>query len=132
MVGGRLIEIAPDRLVDNGQAVMRLWCMDRNGDECCVYSEPFEPKDGPQLGEEIWWQSGQIMFDKDRKRLRKIGYSFSAPGTEGTMACNYARLCGRLAVDGADVGPLLIAQGLARPYRYTPSRPMPPASWGCP
>jgi len=52
-------------------------------------------------------------------------------GTESTMACNYARLCGRLRVDGLDVGPLLIAQSLARPYRHTPGRPMPPADWGC-
>jgi hypothetical protein len=39
-----------------------------------------------------------------------------APGTEGTDACNYGRLCGRLKADGRDVGPILIAEGLAETY----------------
>lgn len=39
-----------------------------------------------------------------------------APGTEGTDACNYGRLCGRLKADGRDVGEILIAEGLAETY----------------
>jgi nuclease-like protein len=39
-----------------------------------------------------------------------------APGTEGTDACNYGRLCGRLKADGRDVGQILIAEGLAETY----------------
>jgi endonuclease YncB( thermonuclease family) len=35
------------------------------------------------------------------------------PGTEGTRQCNHGRLCGRLSVDGRDVGSILIAEGLA-------------------
>lgn len=38
------------------------------------------------------------------------------PGTEGTMACNFARSCGFLSVDGRDVGEILIAEGLAVPF----------------
>lgn len=38
------------------------------------------------------------------------------PGTEGTRACNFGRLCGRLRADGRDVGDILIAEGLAEPY----------------
>jgi endonuclease YncB( thermonuclease family) len=38
------------------------------------------------------------------------------PGTEGTDRCNYGRLCGTLKVGGRDVGPILISEGLARPY----------------
>lgn len=72
-----------------------------------------------------------LVRHSERVTLTRVPCS-CAPGTEGTMACNYARFCGRLAVDGSDVGPLLIAQGLARPYRYTPGQPMPPAHWGCP
>jgi endonuclease YncB( thermonuclease family) len=44
------------------------------------------------------------------------------PGTEGTMACNYGRACGVLTVEGEDVGDVLMAENLARPYvcgRYT-------------
>lgn len=35
------------------------------------------------------------------------------PGTEGTNRCNYGRRCGRLTVDGRDVGEMLISEGLA-------------------
>jgi endonuclease YncB( thermonuclease family) len=38
------------------------------------------------------------------------------PGTEGTRRCNYGRLCGRLTVDGRDVGSILIAEGLAERF----------------
>lgn len=38
------------------------------------------------------------------------------PGTEGTRQCNHGRLCGRLSVDGRDVGSILIAEGLAERY----------------
>jgi endonuclease YncB( thermonuclease family) len=38
------------------------------------------------------------------------------PGAEGTQDCNYGRRCGRLKVDGRDVGRILIAEGLAERY----------------
>ena len=38
------------------------------------------------------------------------------PGTEGTRACNFGRLCGVLKTRGRDVGAVLIAEGLAREY----------------
>jgi endonuclease YncB( thermonuclease family) len=38
------------------------------------------------------------------------------PGTEGTSACNYKRLCAVLKAAGNDVGPVLIREELARPY----------------
>jgi endonuclease YncB( thermonuclease family) len=38
------------------------------------------------------------------------------PGTHGTRDCNYGRSCGTLRADGRDVGRVLIAEGLARPY----------------
>jgi endonuclease YncB( thermonuclease family) len=38
------------------------------------------------------------------------------PGTEGTEACNYARACGELTVDGKSVGAILISEGLAAPF----------------
>jgi hypothetical protein len=57
--------------------VVRLWVRDircDRDDECAVYAEPAEIM--PKLGEEIWWQSGRIMFDNDKRSLRKIAYSF--------------------------------------------------------
>jgi endonuclease YncB( thermonuclease family) len=39
------------------------------------------------------------------------------PGTEGTASCNFGRSCGSLTIDGRDVGSILIAEGLARPFR---------------
>ena len=38
------------------------------------------------------------------------------PGTEGTMACNNGRACGVLTVEDEDVGDILMAENLARPY----------------
>lgn len=38
-------------------------------------------------------------------------------GTEGTNKCNYGRSCGVLRTDGADVGEILVAEGLAAPFR---------------
>ncbi|MEP9378436.1 thermonuclease family protein [Aquabacter sp. CN5-332] len=44
------------------------------------------------------------------------------PGTEGTPACNYGRLCARLTAAGRDVGETLVAAGLAKPFRYGKDR----------
>jgi endonuclease YncB( thermonuclease family) len=53
-----------------------------------------------------------------------------APGTEGTDRCNYGRSCGILRVDGRDVGDILIAEGLATPFRCGASScPRTPRPW---
>jgi endonuclease YncB( thermonuclease family) len=39
------------------------------------------------------------------------------PGTEGMPSGNYGRFCSILTSDGRDVGPILIAEGLAKPFR---------------
>src|SRR5262249_44215002 len=46
-------------------------------------------------------------------RLDRVACSDCPPGTEGTLACNYGRLCGVLTVSGRDVGLILIGEGLA-------------------
>ena len=74
MVGGRVIEVMPMRL-GNGRDVIRLWCVD-GSDECAVYAEPYEPGAGPKVGENISWQSAWIIFDGDRRTVRKVGPSF--------------------------------------------------------
>lgn len=79
-VGGRIIEIQPMH-TDSGKPVIRLWVVDRHDTETCVYAEPFERRDGPFLGDEVWWQSGRIYFDQDRRWLTKVGYSFAARHT---------------------------------------------------
>ena len=79
-VGGRIIEIrAMSVKTDDGadRCVARLWVVDRNGTETCVYAEPAEVM--PALGDEVWWQSGKIFFDGDKRHLVKVGYSFQAP-----------------------------------------------------
>jgi len=73
-VGGRVIEIKPMTFED-GTKVVRLWCVDGT-DETAVYCELFEGNEGPRIGENIWWQSGKIMFDGDRRTINKIGFSF--------------------------------------------------------
>lgn len=81
-VGGRLIEIVPHTLTDKDnptfrREVLRLWVVDRTGDESVVYAVP--QTDLPVIGDEVWWSGGKIYFDGDRKHLVKVGYSTSAP-----------------------------------------------------
>lgn len=76
MVGGRIIEIIPFRIA-TGTDVMRIWVVGRDSDECVVYAYPFVRQDGPDIGEEIWWQDGRIFFDNDRQFLKKVGNSES-------------------------------------------------------
>ncbi len=55
-----------------------------------------------------------------------------APGTEGSMACNYGRDCGILKANGTDFGDILIAEGLAVPFKCGTRRcPRTPRPW-CP
>lgn len=73
-VGGKIIEIATVRLPEVGDAV-RLWCFDAAcGEEVAVHVAPFS--EGPVVGDEVWWQSGRVLFDGDRRWLTKIGNSF--------------------------------------------------------
>jgi hypothetical protein len=81
-IGGQIIEIRRMTLVDpdNQRAridVIRLWTVDKQGDEVCVYVEPADQM--PLIREEIWWQAGKVYFGRDMRVLKKIGCSFSAP-----------------------------------------------------
>jgi hypothetical protein len=74
MVGGTVIEALAMK-TRGGRDVVRLWCVDKM-DECAVYADPESPDGLPSVGDRIWWQSGQIMFDGDKRTARKIGFSF--------------------------------------------------------
>jgi len=53
-----------------------------------------------------------------------------APGTEGTMRCNYGRKCGVLKSNGKNVGEILIAEKLAVRFECGETRcPKMPAPW---
>ena len=72
MVGGRIIDITEIR-----PGVTRLWCVEGiNGstDECAVNVKTAPAM--PLLGDEIWWQSGKVYWDRDRRELEKVGYSY--------------------------------------------------------
>ncbi len=68
----------------------------------------------------------RVLASRATTRLRQLVASGEArldrvacacePGTEGTDACNYGRRCGRLTVDGRDVGRTLIDEDLAEKY----------------
>ena len=49
--------------------------------------------------------------------------------TQGTERCNFGRACGRLFVNGKDVGEMLIAEGHARPYDFKWDARPPAADW---
>jgi endonuclease YncB( thermonuclease family) len=80
--------------------------------------------------------------DKATRRVRELvragnlDFEFVAcscpPGTQGTPACNYGRDCGTLKAAGRDVGEILIAEGLAVPFKCGATRcPRTPKPW-CP
>jgi endonuclease YncB( thermonuclease family) len=51
-------------------------------------------------------------------------------GREGTRFCNYGRSCGTLRAEGHDIGDILIAEGLAVPFKcYATSCPKTPRPW---
>jgi micrococcal nuclease len=52
------------------------------------------------------------------------------PGKQGTRFCNYGRDCGTLKSNGRDVGAILIAEGLAVPFKCgATSCPKTPRPW---
>jgi len=51
------------------------------------------------------------------------------PGTEGTLVCSDARLCGVLSVAGRDVSDILISEGFARPLVCSRTKCPPKQSW---
>jgi hypothetical protein len=48
-------------------------------------------------------------------RLERVACN-CPPGQEGTKQCNFGRRCGSLSIDGKDIGPILLAEGLPHPY----------------
>lgn len=77
MVGGRIISKTP-----KGNGIVQLWCVEaQNGstDECAV--DVLEAPVMPMIGDEIWWQSGKVYFDSDRRELEKVGYSYEPTAT---------------------------------------------------
>lgn len=62
----------------------------------------------------------------DLQRIRCAGCEVD---DEGTHACNYGRLCGRLLVGGRDVSRILIEEGLAHPYVCSGGRCPPRRPW---
>jgi endonuclease YncB( thermonuclease family) len=51
-------------------------------------------------------------------------------GKEGTRFCNWGRSCGTLKAGGKDIGEILIAEGLAVPFKcYATSCPKTPKPW---
>jgi hypothetical protein len=87
MVGGAIIEVQEMTLRHEGShprrpvKVNRLWCVDkRTHEETCVFAQWYPPDDGPKVGESIWWQSGWIFYDQDRKKIKKVGVSYQPKG----------------------------------------------------
>ncbi|MEY9198425.1 micrococcal nuclease [Sinorhizobium fredii] len=81
-----------------------------------------------QLGERASARLKELVASSSLS-LTKIACS-CAPGTEGTDECNHGRSCGRLEVDGRDVGDILISEGLAVSFTCgSTSCPPTPRPW---
>lgn len=77
MVGGRVIELKAMEV--SGRNVCRVWCMDRNGDECAIYVERPDA-DQISVGDQVWWQGCNAYWTatggKEDVPLPRIGFSF--------------------------------------------------------
>lgn len=81
MIGGRVIQI-------EGGDVRKIWVCSPGEGELCVHAKIGDAARWPVLGEEVWWQAGEIMFGgHDRTsgemRLQKIGYSHNPGACRG-------------------------------------------------
>lgn len=82
--------------------------------------------DAPETGPRARCDAERDLGESAKARLKglvdKPGLSITPvpcacrPGTEGTPRCNHGRYCAILKSEGVDVGTILIAEGLARPY----------------
>jgi len=82
-----------------------------------------------QLGMRATVRLKEMLNQAERIEFQRVACACK-PGTEGTKACNFGRLCGHLKVDGHDVGEVLIAEGLAARYRCGRySCPPAPGNW---
>jgi hypothetical protein len=77
MVGGAVIEVRQELV--SGRPAVRIWCVDRNGDEAAIYVAM--PEGGKaQVFDQVWWQ-GRTAFwtaqgGKSDVPLPRIGNSF--------------------------------------------------------
>ena len=55
MIGGRVIQI-------DTESPVKLWVCNAREGEACVHVEDDRSVGRPELGEEVWWQSGRVMF----------------------------------------------------------------------
>lgn len=83
--------------------------------------------DAPDEGQRARCETERMLAARSAARLRqiirrgdKIDVQIVAcacpPGTEGTQQCNNGWPCGRLTVDGKDVGAMLVAENLAHTF----------------
>ncbi len=82
-----------------------------------------------ELGYMVTSRLAELLSTASEIELRRVRCACK-PGTEGTQACNFGRLCGRLYVEGQDVGSKLITEGLAVRYICgATSCPPRPGNW---
>ena len=74
MVGGTVFRVEPGQ-----RGAARLLVRDATyGDRCTV--EANDAGHGlPIVSDSVWWQSGKIYFDHDKKHAEKVGNSFALP-----------------------------------------------------
>ena len=72
----------------------------------------------------------QIVSRGDKIDLQMVACA-CPPGTEGTKQCNNGWPCGRLTVNGKDVGAMLVAENLAHAFVCGPNSCPKRTSW-CP
>ena len=93
-----------------------------------------------KVGEPVRQREARQIGDQATRRVRDLVHSevlefqyvdcACPPGAEETPSCNYGRSCGILKAGGKDVGDILIAEGLAVPFKCGATRcPKTPKPW---
>jgi len=95
--------------------------------------------DAPETGDRAKCPAERALGEKAKTRLQQliagVGLELTEvrcscyPWTWGTRLCNNGRACATLKVRGVDVGRMLIAEGLARPYICNRYRCVRQKSW---
>ena len=95
--------------------------------------------DAPETGDRAKCPAERALGEKAKTRLQQliagVGLELTEvrcscyPWTWGTRLCNNGRACATLKVRGVDVGRMLIAEGLARPYICNRYRCLRQKSW---
>jgi len=121
-----VIQIENGKIVRNNRVFARISVVDGDTVRAGRWTYRLVGFDAPERGSGARCERERILAEHATAYLQQIVARGSRldrvrcacpSGTEGTQACNYGRLCGRLTTSGRDVAMMMIDAGFARRYQ---------------